>query len=317
MKSRKKLRITHEQKSNDTRHILAVIALWVGVSVLAVIIALAVGNALGDSVSGIFGGGSIPSSGYKYTGEDVPPIDAWQISLSGQTLESLNKALDSLPRSAEAVSLYLRIGNSAPTYYSAVYATVTGNAISGISLTDAVSLLHKRGFYVSGCFDINSPKLTGNTGGSALSDFETALLSEAAASGIDELILMHLPAGKSGISEAVSIFKKMRAKHPEIILGASIDHSLMLSDAGAEALLSYLDIADFCAIDTAGARAIGSSAVSIIEKLEYVFKTYPVRLLFEFSDINDRIYQSDKLRELGVTNIQSHKQAAISNKPAG
>ncbi len=317
MRNRRKLRITHDVQNSDRKHLLYVIMLWIGVAILAVIIALAIGNSLGEATKRLPDADpSVPSSVYKYTGEDVAPIDAWLLSLSGQTHEGLETAISSLPSSVNAVSLYLRYGNGAPEYASAVYTAVTGKASGKISLKDIVDLLHEKGYYISGCFDIGAPKLADKVGCEALSDFETSLICEALESGIDELILIGLPSGQDNILVAASIFENVRIKHPGAVLGAGIDYTLMLSDAGAEALFGYSEFADFCALDTSGASASGSSAVEIAKKLAYVFETYPIRLLFEFSSNSDRQARVEALRQLGITNIQSHKKFSLV-APAG
>ncbi len=308
--------MTHEVQSGDRKHLLSVIALWLGVAVLSVIIALAIGNVLGDKADKLPNSPSVPANLYKYTGEDVQPIDAWLISLYGQTPEKLEAEVSAMPDSVRSVSLYLRSNGGATAYASAIYSAVTGNASGGMSLKEAVELLHKNGYYVSGCFDIGAPKLAGKDGCDALVGFETALICEALESGIDELILLGLPSGQDSIYITAGMFESIRKKHPDAVLGAGIDYKLMLSDAGAEALLGYSEFADFCALDTSGAKAVGSNAVQIVKSLTYIFETYPIRLLFECSSDADRQAQADALRQLGITNIQSHKISTVG-APAG
>ncbi len=308
--------MTHEVQNSDRRHIISVVLLWCGVAVFAVVIALVIGNVLGDTADDLPSDPSVPANIYKYTGADVPPVDAWHISLSGKTFGDIEASVNSLPSSVTAVSLYMRDADGVPTYSSDVYSAVTGKQIFGVSLKDVVGLLHAKGHYVSGCFDIRAPQIAGTDGCSALANFETELICEAFESGIDELILLGLPSGEDSIYIAAGIFENVRKKYPTAVIGAGIDYKLMLSDAGAEALLGYLNFADFCAIDTAGARAVGLNAVGIVKGLEYVFETYPIRLLFEFSSDSDRQSQSEALRQIGIINIQSHKTSTASS-PSG
>ncbi len=312
MRSRRKLRMTHEVQNADRKLAFSVVLLWCGVAVLAIVIALAIGNVLGDAASDK---DPYDFSVYKYSGDDIPPIDAWQISLSGQTPEGLESTINSLPSSATAVSLYLRNEGGAPAYSSDVYTAVTGKASGSMSLKDSVDLLHQNGYYVSGCFDIGAPKLAGTVGCEALADFETSLLCEALESGIDELILLGLPSEQAGISVASSMFQNVRKEHNDAVLGAGINYQIMLSETGAGALMGYSEFADFCAVDTAGAKKFSSSAAQIAKSLAYVFETYPVRLLFEFSNDADRQAQAETLFQLGITNIQSHK-VSVGGTPA-
>lgn len=317
MKSKNKLQMSHEVQSSSRKQTVSVLAIWLSSAALAIIIALVIGNALGDRAALLGGTSSFAPPIYEYEGETVQPVDAWHVSLSGQTVESITSAIESLPRSVSSVSLYLRSGEKAPEYYSPVYAAVTGRLSAGVSLPEVVDLMHSKGLYIIGCFDLNSAHLAGSSAGSALASFETALLCEAAESGIDELIITNLPSGESGISAVSSIFKAIRAKNASIVLGAGIGYSVMLSDAGASSLLSYSKFADFCAVDASGARASGTSAVAIVTELEYLFRSYPLRLLFESSDVTDRQTQADALKQLGITNIQSHKLTTITTAPAG
>ena len=314
---RNKLQISHEAQTSSRKHLLSVLTVWASAAALAVIVALAVGNALGDRVESLGGTSSSAPPIYEYNGTDVQPVDAWYLSLSGQTVESRSATIESLPQSVRSVSISLRSGEKAPEYYSPVYSAVTGRSSSGVSLPELVDLLHSKGLYVIGCFDLNSANFSGNLSVTALADFETALLCEVASSGIDEIIAMGLPSDELGISTVSSIFKSLRAKHPRVILGAGIGYRTMLSDARATALLSYAKFADFCAVDTSGVRAAGSSTAAVVSELEYLFKSYPLRLLFEISDNDDRRSQVSELNQLGITNIQSHKLTTISSAPAG
>ena len=188
---------------------------------------------------------------------------------------------------------------------------------AGISLSEIVNLIHSKGLYVIGCFDLNSANLTSGSAGTALADFETSLICEAASSGIDEIVITNLPSDERGISAVSSIFKAVRAKNSRIILGAAIGYKIMCSNVGAAALISYSKFADFCAVDASMARASGTSAAAIVSELEYLFRSYPLRLLFEISDNEDRQSQVSELNHLGITNIQSHKLTTISSAPAG
>ena len=314
---KRKLQVSHEVQTSNRKQTLSVLTVWLSAAALAIIVALAVGNALGDRAESLGGTPSSTPPIYEYEGADVQPVDAWYLSLSGQTVESISATIESLPQSVSAVSIYLRSGERAPEYYSPVYNTVTGMSSAGISLSEIVNLIHSKGLYVIGCFDLNSANLTSGSAGTALADFETSLICEAASSGIDEIVITNLPSDERGISAVSSIFKAVRAKNSRVILGAAIGYKIMCSNVGAAALISYSKFADFCAVDASMARASGTSASAIVSELEYLFRSYPLRLLFEISDNEDRQSQSLALKQLGITNLQSHKQTTISSTPAG
>lgn len=307
---------THGIMSQDKKHTVTVILIWSGAVLFAVFLALLLGNILGNAADRIPRGSSLSDPVFKYEANHVPPIDNARIlSVHGQTNDSFAAAVNALPSNVKSVSLYLRVGKSAPYYKSAVSQEVTGKAGGTLDLDMAVNALHARNIYVSCCVDIFSPSTEDESARDAAIQYEAALVAEIASAGVDDIILTKLPSGHDKIAAASKLFAEIRSKNENVVLGAGIGYEILQSDGGAAALEGYSSFASFCAVDTSGSRATGKTSGTIAKNLLYCFERYPLRILVEGVGENDFLAQVATLNELGIYNIQHHKN--VSGTAAG
>lgn len=297
--------------SQDKKHAVTVILVWSGTVLFAVILALLLGNALGNEADKIPNGSSLSTPIFKYETEHVPPIDnARLLSVYGQTNDSFVAAVNALPSNITAVSLYLRSGRNAPYYKSAISQEVTGKAGGTLDLSAAVASLHAKNIYVSCCVDVFSPSTEDEAARNAAIQYEAALIAEIASAGVDDIILTNLPSGHDSIAAASLLFAEIRNKSEGVVLGAAIGYEILMSDSGAAALEGYSSFASFCAVDTAGSRAKGQTSETIARKLLYCFEKYPLRILVEGTGDNNFLTQVSALNGLGIYNIQHHKNVS-------
>lgn len=291
--------------SADSKRTVFTVLIWVGAALFAVILALVIGNALGDEAERLngYGDGAAPEI-YEYDGENVAPVNAPMLELRGATNDSFAAAVDALTGKTEAVSLVLR-ESGAPNYRSEIAKAVTGTAGGSAELEECVSRLVAKGIYVSGCFYVAFDSAASKSARDAAVEYEAALICEAARAGVDEILLMGIPTDSEGIATLSELCKRVREKEPELILGAAVSYT-GFKDGNAAALLESLTrFADFCAIDTVGALASGTNAAAFAQSVLYYFERYPLRLLIEDLGAADREAQTKALAALGIYNVQS------------
>ena len=296
--------------SAHKKKVYSVVLIWSVTAIIALTVALIIGNALKKASDKIpeYTEGSLEI--YQYTGQDVPPVNAIMLDLSGETDSTIENTVKSLPSDTSAVSLYLRTASGVTAYRSDVALAVVGNAGGSIDLVNLVELLHSKDIYVSVCFFVNSPNTKSGAGFDAAVQYESALISEVLSTGVDDIILTGLPSDSDGIAKASLLFSEIRkACADTAFIGASIKYTTMISDSGALALTGYLSFADFCAIDTDGTKAAGIHAQEVVQTLSYHFSAYPLRLLVETYGESDRASTISALNSLGICNIQEHKSA--------
>ncbi len=291
--------------SQGGKRVLITVLVWVGVTVAAVILALLIGNVLGDAADGIPGSEDAPPL-YEYNGQGAPTVDAVLFELGVDSPASL--------RSGSDVSIVLRGENLYMQYSSSVAAAVSGVAGGAADLRLTVDELDKKDIYVSGCFYSAISKANGSEAIHAVTDYEAALMIEAINAGVDEILVLGMPTDSGGIAYASALFSKVRESAPDIKLGAAVDYSGFKSGDAAYLIDSYLKFADFCAIDTRGALSFGTNAETVVSENLFYFERYPLRLLISDMGDADRMAQVRSLNSLGIYNIQS---APLSSSAAG
>ena len=297
-------------KSSEGNRTVIVILVWVGVAVLAVVLALLIGNALGNEASKYKPNAQDDSFLYEYSSNDVPPINAMPLIIDGKTNSTLESAINSFEKDSQ-VSIYVKSGDSVPFYRSEVYKSLYG--VSGaVDMSALTEKMHEKNVYVSVCFDCTSHLEADRFAKEAKRAIEAAMIGELLNAKVDEIVILGLPSDDSGISHYAKLFYEVRQKKSDAVLGAGIDYRDILSGSGAYALKRYTEFADFCAVDSSESKALGETAKSVAEKLIYSFKTYPLRMLIGITGESDRISQADTLKSLGIINIQAYKYVDIT-----
>ncbi len=292
-------------KSAESNRTVTAILVWIGVAVLAVVLALLIGNTLGNEASKYQSDGYGDSFLYEYNADDVPPINALPLIIEGKTNTSLESAVNSFEKGSQ-VSIYVKSGDDIPFYASKVYEAVY--EVSGeVDISALTEKLHENNIYVSVCFDCTSHLEADTFAKDAKRAIETAMIGELLNAKVDEVVILGLPTDDAGISNYAKLFCEIRQKKPDAVLGAGIKYRDLLSSNGAYALKRYSEFADFCAVDSSECKAFGESIKSVAEKLLYSFKTYPLRMLIGITGESDRTSQTDELKSLGIINIQVYK----------
>ena len=296
-----------ERRSRDGRSVLTAVLIWVSCIILAVIIAVIIGNALGKEAGKIKPGyeNGAPEI-FEYSGQTVPSVSATAvINPYGKGDDGIDSIISSLPSGTTAVSIYLKADSLAPSYKSAVYTAVSGNTGGRSDLSRAVKILHDKNIRVCACFDATSPSVKDKDARDAALNYEAALISEAFASGIDDITICGLPSDNYGVAYASELFKLAREKNPSSVLGAGIPYKVMMSSAAAGAVSDYSSFADFCAVDMSDLDE-NSTEETVASGLSYYFREYPLRVIMMTGEtsVSSRV---ETLGRLGIYNVQVKK----------
>jgi hypothetical protein len=279
---------------------MAVIFIWLGAAAMSLILALIIGNAIGDAADKnageLISGGKPPV--YSYAGEEVKPISAH--CLNGLT----SKAVAALDPSVEAVSVTLRKLTGEPAYHSPLALAVTGNAGGSADLKTIVGELKARGIYVSGVFHSKFGSQSNENLREGVLGYEASLICEALECGVDEIVVMGLPTDSAGVAEASLLFKRVRERHADAVLGAAMPYSLLESGAAAAFIENYSGFASFLAVNTEGLMSTAETSAGLAEKYMIYFERYPLRLVIEAADKSNGRLQMEKLAALGIYNVQ-------------
>lgn len=298
----------YRSSSSEGKLKLRVALIWTGAAVGALFLALLIGNILGKAADGMPDGTSGGATElYKYKTDDLPPIDAHYLGLSGQTDETFVSSAEALSAGTKAVSLCLKSG-AYPDYRSEVCYALTGNYGGSADLKTALSHLKGKGLYVSCFFGSSVAGAVGDYASDAATEYEAALILEAFDAGADEVILTGLPTDREGMARVSQVCRRVRESVKEAKLGAAVSYgSLSVCENVGYVIDTYLSFADVFCLDA----SVGGEE-SAVSSLEYYFKNYPIRLLISDSGSDDRAAKVTRLNELGIKNIQS-----VGRSPSG
>lgn len=285
---------------------LRVALIWTGAAVGALLLALIIGNILGNSADAMPGGGAGGATElYKYKAGDSAPVDAYYLGLSGQNDETFAASVELLPAGVKAVSLCLKSG-AYPNYRSEVCFALTGSYGGELDLKNAVSALKRKGLFVSCFFDSTVAGAAEGYALSAATEYEAALILEVLSAGADEVVLTGLSAEREGMARVSQVCRRVRETVKEAKLGAAVSYgSLSTCENVGYVIDTYLSFADVFCLDV----SVGGEE-NAVSSLEYYFKNYPIRLLISDSGSDDRAAKALKLRELGIQNIQSVRRSS-------
>ena len=315
--TKRRRRKYRSESSQSKKTILIFVLCILGSVLLALLTALIIGNALKEAAMRL-DTAKHENEIFSYDGIETSPVNASLLSLEGQTDESIAKKVEDLPSNSD-VSICIRNDNGTLLYRSNVAFGVNGSYSGNIDLERLVTLLHKKSIHVSAICFVRAPSNTDVTGKEAAIEYESSLIAEAFAFGIDDIVLTGLPSDTEGIATASRLFAKAREKcEKKVIIGAALSYKTMLSSSGAYAVENYCTFADVFAIDMSSCRSAGFSHEAIATQLGIIFKTYPIRVLIDFYSESDRQTIISKLNSLGIYNIQAYKQSIYTaSTPAG
>ena len=301
MEKKRKGRKHRAKISDSSKKILITVIIWISAALVAVLLALTVGNALGDAADSLKTEDAAPPI-YEYIGEPAPPVNAFFLNIEGKNNDSVRKTLANLPVGAD-VSIVLRDADGSLNYRSSVAFGVTGDAGGACDLTGVVRDLKANGGRVSACF-YSSLESAPTVGAKyAVIDYEAALIAEAFGAGVEDIVIINLPSDSEGAAYASRLFYEVRERCDNACLGAAISYRDVSSEkVGAFEL--YHEFADFLALNTVDAP-VGTTAAGIASEMLYYFERYPLRVLMHTAEGNGREAQRIALATLGIYNVQS------------
>ena len=298
----KKHRTKKRRQGGEKSGALTAVIIWGAVALGAVILALIIGNILGDAADGIPSGEEKPPL-YEYDGMGASEIDALMLDIGGKSNKEIEAEVSKL-RDKSDVSISLRGEDLKLKYDSEIAFAVMGDAGTA-DLVGVAKLLKNKGMYISACFYTAIASVESVGASEAMSDYESALMLEAISAGVDEIVILGMPTNDTGIAYASSLFKKVREKAPDVKLGAAFDYTEFSDGRAGYLTESYLKFADFCAVDARAAFAHGTNAAAVASENIFYFEKYPLRVLIADLGKADRATQVKALNQLGIYNIQS------------
>lgn len=290
--------------SSDSKKRLAVIFIWIGAALFGLLLALVIGNVLGNVADshGGFGDDAAPPI-YEFDTEDVPSISASCLQLEVKAQSDVFLQLGKIAR-GEAVSVVLR-DRGRLLYRSDIAQAVTGNSGGLVRLSEFVPTLKEKNCYISACFCVEFDSAGTDKAMTAAMEYETALIAEIFDAGFDEVILTGVPNTSEGAAQLSELCRMIRKRCPEAKIGAAVSSSDFSNGKAALLLAEFEKFTDFSAIDTSGLLASGENAAKFAEGVLYYFEKYPIRLLIEDLGARDLEIQLSALARLGIYNVQS------------
>ncbi len=195
------------------------------------------------------------------------------------------------------------------TFASSVGQSVVGVSCGEVKLEDYSSLIHKYdgracAYFKSSAFECEDENLR-----RIRKAYEIAILCEAAASGIDDILILGINVTEQNCDEVAKYLSELNSAAGDCSVGIAINTgTLLLTDNEIYVAGKLKSACDFLALDLrqldfSGAEADGGAPTNLAEylnQLKYYLSTYSLRLVF--SDSNGEFF--DEAAELGFSNIQ-------------
>ena len=193
------------------------------------------------------------------------------------------------------------------TFDSSVAKSVAGVSCGEVRLEDYSSLIHKYdgracAYFVSSAFELENENLR-----RIRKAYEIALLCEAAASGIDDILVLGVNVTKENSDEVAKYLSELNSAAGDCSVGIAINTgTLLLTDNEIYIAGKLRSACDFLALDlryldfTDAGDSAPTSLAEYLNQLKYYLSAYHLRLVF--SDSNSQFF--DEAEELGFSNIQ-------------
>ena len=207
------------------------------------------------------------------------------------------------------LSVCLRYEDGSLAYHSIIAEKIGLDGMdSGCDLKENVEYMHKCGGYVIGTMYINAFSEKDESISSILESYEKQLIIEAAASGIDELLILGVDVSRDNIDSLLEFFSDIKKASMNCKIGFSISYQDLLEDKNGEYLASkLLMVVDFLALDSKSVPCAENETLGEkksfkyrIDTLHYYMKAYNLRLLFD----EDHVALYDIAGEMGIENRQ-------------
>lgn len=207
------------------------------------------------------------------------------------------------------LSVCLRYFDGSLAYHSEISEEVGFDSMdSGVDLKENVDYLHKCGVYVSGEVYLSSFSGENENILGIYREYETQLLIEAAASGIDDILIMGVDVTPQNIDEVQKLISDVKSKSGNCRIGITVSYVDLLEDKNGEYLASkLLMVADFLALNSKSVpcrenQTIGDthSFEYRIDSLHYYMQAYKLRFVFT----EDMVELYDIAGEMGINNRQ-------------
>ena len=207
------------------------------------------------------------------------------------------------------LSVCLRYSDGSLAYHSLVAEEIGFDGMdSGVDLKENIDYLHKCGTYVSGTAYLSSLSGENDTLTGIYREYEIQLLIEAAASGIDELLIMGGDITPQNIKDVQKLISDVKAKSGNCRIGITLSYADLLEDKNGEYLASkLLMVADFLALDAKSVPCKENGTIGDthsfefrIDSLHYYMKAYKLRVVFT----EDMVELYDIAGNMGINNRQ-------------
>lgn len=207
-------------------------------------------------------------------------------------------------------SVCLRSSDGAITYNTEYDVSFGEEIAEGVSpLSKYTTYIHESGGYVCAYFHVISFTVEDEQLREIYKAHELALLSEAARSGADEIMLVGLNVTDENIDEIEEFVSDAATAAGTAVLGALVTPDVFrLTEEGIYHAARLRAVSDFVALDlrdlpdNADSVEVGEISLleQVLDEMEYYISSYSMRVVL--SEENSVLY--DALRKLGVASIQ-------------
>lgn len=197
------------------------------------------------------------------------------------------------------------------TFDSEAAKAVTGVEVGEIKLSDYAAAIHKYegracAYFKSSAFDCEDENLR-----RVRKAYEISLLCEAAASGIDDILILGINVTEENSAEVAKYLSEINTAAAECSVGVAINAGVLLMTENEVYLAGKLKAAcdyvaldlrqlDFLDAEQAEDSDVPTSLAEYLNELKYYLSTYSLRLVF--SDGNKHFF--DEAIDLGFENVQ-------------
>ncbi len=197
-----------------------------------------------------------------------------------------------------------------PAFASNVAQSMAGAVCGDIKLEEYSSLIHKYegracGYFLSSAFECEDENLR-----RVKKAYEIALLSEAAKSGIDDILILGITVTEKNSDEVAKYLSELNSVADNCSIGIAINTGTLLLTENEIYIAAKLKSAcDFVALDLrnldfSGVSESDSSApadlAQYLNDIKYYLSSYSLRLVF--SGANEKLF--NEAGKLGFTNLQ-------------
>lgn len=290
-------------------------ALWMLIplaALLAFILALILGNTLGEKVPDGEGESSTPHEIVIPNPDPHGPIsiNAIHVTLQGITGNTAQNVSAQIPSGATAVSMTLFSDSGMPLYASEVAAEF-GRDRGELTLKNTFRPVADKGLYAS----VLMPSSVKNVPSLRLwttAAYEATLASELWQAGADEIVVLFDGTGKGksvladGFTEtAAEYVYSIRRQASELRVGIAITPADLLDSERANDIERLCGVADFCAVDLTAIED-PSELTNILLEISTTVLRHEMRLLLKNEGKSEELLAAadDIMGKLGMKNIQ-------------